>query len=273
LLQPAELLIVGGCSVGIILMANPPRNLKRLVACLAALRKPSPYTAGFYLSALKLLYTLFSMSRRGGLASIEEHVDGPRRSRVIMTYPDLHADWEAITFLCDYFRAITAAGLDSRELDHLMSVDIGIQRAGRQQPVNALLNVADALPGLGIIAAVLGVVVTMQALGGPAAEIGQKVAAALVGTFLGILLCYGAVGPIGSRLQSLNRARIEYLEVLRIAMTVFATGASPIIAAEFARRSIPVDLRPTFEKMDDELRRGTRIAENSTPARVPGPEA
>ena len=168
---------------------------------------------------------------------------------------------------------MTAAGLDSRELDHLMNLDIAVQRSGRQQPVGALMTVADSLPGLGIIAAVLGVVVTMQALGGPAGEIGQKVAAALVGTFLGILLCYGAVGPLAARLNALSRERIEYLEVVRIAMTVFATGASPIIAAEFARRSIPVDLRPTFETMDEELRRGIRPIEAPSPVRQPAAQA
>lgn len=273
LLQPAELIIIGGCAIGIVLMANPTRNLRRLGACLKSIWKNSPYTAAFYLSALKLLYTLFALARRGGLGSIEEHVDEPRRSRVIGVYPELFADWDAVVFLCDSFRAVTAAGLDSSELDHLMSLDIGVQRSGRQQPVSALMSVADALPGLGIVAAVLGVVVTMQSLGGAASEVGQKVAAALVGTFLGILLCYGAVGPLAARLQAQNRSRIEYLEFLRVAMTIFATGASPIIAAEFARRAIPVDLRPSFDRMDDELRRNTRLPEPTAPARSGGGEA
>ncbi|MCC7499545.1 MAG: flagellar motor stator protein MotA [Bryobacterales bacterium] len=267
LLQPAELLIIGGCAAGIVLISNPPRNLRRLGVCLRSLARPSLYTDAFYLSALKLLYTLFTMARRGGLGAIEEHIEDPRGSSVFAAYRNLHADWQAITFLCDSFRAVTAAGLDSRELDHLMSLDIAVQRSGRQQPVGALMTIADSLPGLGIVAAVLGVVVTMQALGGPVGEIGQKVAAALVGTFLGILLCYGAVGPIASRLSALGRARIEYLETLRVAMTVFATGASPIIAAEFARRSIPVDLRPSFEVLDEELRRNTRPIEAPSPVR------
>ena len=117
------------------------------------------------------------------------------------------------------------------------------------------MNVADSLPGLGIIAAVLGVVVTMQALGGPAQVIGQKVAAALVGTFFGILLCYGVVSPLSSRLESLGKARMEYLQVLRVAITSFFRGASPLVAAESARRSIPLDLRPSLEEMETELRR------------------
>jgi chemotaxis protein MotA len=150
-----------------------------------------------------------------------------------------------------------SAGLTGAELERLMTLDMDVQRSGRQQPLRVLTNVADSLPGLGIIAAVLGVVVTMQALGGPAGEIGQKVAAALVGTFLGILLCYGVIGPIANHLECLSKARSEYLQVLRVALTSFFHGASPIVAAEAARRTIPLDLRPTLDEMEKQLRRET----------------
>jgi chemotaxis protein MotA len=141
------------------------------------------------------------------------------------------------------------------ELNELMDLDIDVQRRGRMEPANALSSVADALPGLGIVAAVLGVVITMEAIGGAPETIGQKVAAALVGTFLGILLCYGVVGPLAARLQDLNEAETQFLQVLRVAIMAFARGSSPILAVEFARRSIPIEVRPAFDEMESSIRR------------------
>ena len=145
------------------------------------------------------------------------------------------------------------------DLDQLMELDIEVQRRGRQEPVAALHAVADALPGLGIVAAVLGVVITMQAIGGAPEVVGQKVAAALVGTFLGILLCYGVVGPVAARLETLGETEAQLLHVLRIAIVAFARGASPILAVEYARRSIPVELRPSFLDMEIIIKREARI--------------
>ena len=145
------------------------------------------------------------------------------------------------------------------ELSELMEMDIEVQRRGRHEPSNALSSVAEALPGLGIVAAVLGVVITMEAIGGAPETIGQKVAAALVGTFLGILLCYGVVGPLASRLESMTEAHAQFLQVLRIAIVAFARGSSPLLAIEYARRSIPVELRPSFIDMETTLRRDARI--------------
>ncbi len=141
-----------------------------------------------------------------------------------------------------------------------MDLDIEVQRRGRHEPVSALASVADALPGLGIVAAVLGVVITMEAIGGAPETVGQKVAAALVGTFLGILLCYGVVGPIAARLENLGEVETQFYQVLRIAIVSFARGASPILAIEYARRSIPEDLRPSFTEMEisDQPRRQSR---------------
>jgi chemotaxis protein MotA len=155
--------------------------------------------------------------------------------------------------------------LHPEELDELLVVDLDVQRNASQQLVTALTRVADALTGLGIVAAVLGVVVTMQGIEGPAAEIGHKVAAALVGTFLGILLCYGFVGPVASHLLARNKAKAEFLHVIRAGVIAFQKGASPVVAAEYARRSIPSDLRPSFDEMEYELRRNTRLVEPPAP--------
>jgi chemotaxis protein MotA len=259
LLQPAELIIIAGAAVGIVLISNPRRNLKKLGASLWSIRRKSPQSAGFYLDVLKLLYVLFASAQRLGAAVLEQHVEAPETSNIFSDYPALFDDPAALRFLCDSIRTVTATGITAEELDRVMVIDLEVQRSGQQQPVNALLAVADSLPGLGIVAAVLGVVVTMQALGGPAAGIGQKVAAALVGTFLGILLCYGVVGPVATNIQNRNRARIELLQVLRAGLAASLRGCSPIVCAEFARRSIPMELRPTYEDMETDLRRNTRL--------------
>jgi chemotaxis protein MotA len=255
LLQPAELLIIAGGALGIILVSNPRRNLGALFQAMASIRRHRAHTGESYLVVLRMLYVLFQYSRRAGLPGLEPHVEAPHKSEIFRPYRAVLADAGAIDFICDSFRIAIAAGLDSQEMERLMSLDIEVQRSGRQQPVRALVTVADSLPGLGIIAAVLGVVVTMRALGGPAAEIGQKVAAALVGTFLGILLCYGVVGPVASHLECLGKARGEYLQVIRVAISSFFHGSSPMVSAEAARRSIPLDVRPSFNDMERLLRK------------------
>jgi len=255
LMQPAELIIIAGGAIGIILVSSPARNLRILGRTVFSVCVHRPCTRETYLDALKLLYVLFSLGRRTGKVDLESHVEVPYDSEVFQAHSSVLSDAEATNFIYDSFRMAISAGLSEQEVERLMAVDMEVQRSGRQQPLRVLISVADALPGLGIVAAVLGVVVTMQALGGPAQAIGHKVAASLVGTFFGILLCYGVVSPISSRLESMGKARMEYLQVLRVAITSFFRGASPLVAAESARRSIPLDLRPSLEEMETQLRR------------------
>jgi len=155
---------------------------------------------------------------------------------------------------------------NAEELDRLMDLDIDVQKRSDQEPADALAAIADALPGLGIVAAVLGVVITMSSIGGAPETIGQKVAAALVGTFLGILLCYGVVGPLAARLEANIEERSQFFQVLRAAVTAYARGAAPILAVEYARRSIPVEFRPTFIELEAAIRRDAKIPAMSEPA-------
>ena len=254
LMQPAELIIIAGGSAGIILVSCPARNLRIFMRAVVSVCKPQNYTRETYLEALKLLYVLFNLGRGTGKVSLESHVENPYESEVFQEYSGVLSDNEATDFICDSFRMAISAGLNEQEVERLMVLDMEVQRSGRQQPLRVLTTVADSLPGLGIVAAVLGVVVTMQALGGPAQEIGQKVAAALVGTFFGILLCYGVASPLASRLESIGKGRTEYLQVIRVAIAAFFRGSSPLVAAESGRRSIPLDLRPSLEDMETELR-------------------
>jgi chemotaxis protein MotA len=259
LLQPAELFIVGGAALGITMIANPPRVIRKMAHGVMSIFRSPTLHPGLYLRYLRMLYEVFSLVQRAGTRALEVHVEQPDSSEIFSRYPDLIEDPETRDFVCDSLRMLVIGATTARELDRLLELDIDVQRRGRQEPVVALGIVADALPGLGIVAAVLGVVITMQAIGAAPETVGQKVAAALVGTFLGILLCYGAAGPLSARLGHLAEQHVQFLEVLRTAMVAFARGASPILAVEYARRSIPVELRPSFLELESTIRRDARV--------------
>jgi chemotaxis protein MotA len=259
LMQPAELLIVGGAAIGITLAANPLPLIRRMGRGAGLLLRRSPYTRESFVRNLRMLYEVFQYAHRSGLAVLETDAEYPSQSAIFANYPEFLKDTPTRDFVCDSLRVLVIGITTSHELDHLMDLDIEVQRQGQREPTGALHALADALPGLGIVAAVLGVVITMQAIGDSPELVGQKVAAALVGTFLGILLCYGVVGPAACRLEHLNEAQNQFLQVLRIAMVSFARGAAPLLAVEYARRSIPVELRPSFVEMETTFKRDARI--------------
>ena len=203
LLQPAELLIIAGAAVGTALIANPLQILKKIVGSLSGIFKGSPYSQARYLESLKMLYDLFNHARKDGLAAVEADVEEPAKSKILSAHPSIMSDIHVSQFICDTLRTATSGVVDPFDLDQMMEGDMDCHHHDATEPVNSLSAVADALPGLGIVAAVLGVVITMGSLGGPPEEIGKKVAAALVGTFLGILLCYGFVGPLAANLAKL----------------------------------------------------------------------
>jgi chemotaxis protein MotA len=260
LLQPAELLIILGASIGTILIANPLPVVMRLLRDIVAVFKGDGRDKAFYLENLKMLNELFGYARKNGLAKLESDVDEPAKSSVFVKYPKFLKNHHAIQFICDTLRMFISGGVDPLELDQMMELDMEVHHHEAQQPVSALSTAADALPGLGIVAAVLGVVITMGALGGPPEEIGKKVAAALVGTFLGILLCYGFFGPIAARMARINESEEQFYHVMRVGILAFIRGAAPILAVEFARRAVPSSLRPTFKELEATCRRGSSTA-------------
>jgi chemotaxis protein MotA len=269
LLQPAELLIVCGSALGIILIANRPSLIRKMALGTATIFFPPRRTKESVLRSLRMLYEIFSYAQRAGVMALEPHVEEPESSAIFSRYPELLNDRATLRFLCDSWRMLVIGATTPLELDHLMDLDIEIQRRGNHEPVHALSTVADSLPGLGIVAAVLGVVITMQSIGSSPETVGEKVAAALVGTFLGILLCYGVVGPVASRLQGLGEAHTQHLEVLRTATVAFARGASPILAVEYGRRSVPLEYRPGFDEMEITVRREAEIPPVPAPPGTP----
>lgn len=250
LLQPAELVIIGGAAAGTLLVANPLPVITGILKGIGGAFKGSKYSKDFYLTTLKMLNELFMRGRKGGLASLENDVEDPEKSELFKKYPEIAADHHSLNFICDTLRMAMTGGVSPFEIDQLIELDLDVHHKEVSQPVTALTTVADSLPGLGIVAAVLGVVITMGALGGPPAEIGHKVAAALVGTFLGILLCYGVFSPLAISMARSNEMESLYYHAIRTGLVAFIRGAAPIVAVEFSRRSIPAAVRPSFKEME-----------------------
>lgn len=254
LFQPAELIIILGSAIGAVVTANPLPVLIRTVKSVLSVLSGSPYTKKCYSESLRMLYDLYSMARKLGTAKLEEDLDAPAKSDVFKKYPKFLKNHHALHFLCDTLRVAVAGGLDPIDLDSLMEVDLEVHHHESGEPVSAITSMADALPGLGIVAAVLGIVMTMGALGGPKEAIGEKVAAALVGTFCGVLMCYGIFGPIAAAIGKLNEAEAAYFVFLRMGALGYIKGLSPIMAVEMARRAIPHGVRPTFQEMEKACR-------------------
>jgi len=272
LMQPAEMLIICGAALGTVLVANPPSVIRKMVSGLASAFRGSSLTQRSFRLDLLMLYEVMTFARRAGINELENDFDNPAKSRIFSHYPAFLADSATCDFVCDTLRLIVIGDTKPQELDRLMDLDMEVQRRGHQQPVAALAAVADCLPGLGIVAAVLGVVLTMESIGGPTVQVGQKIAAALVGTFLGVLLCYGVAGPLAMRLEQLNERHSQLLETARAGILAFAAGASPILAVEFARRSIPMELRPSFAQMEASMRRDARVPPVPNPQGTAAPE-
>jgi chemotaxis protein MotA len=250
LVQPAELLIIAGASAGTLLVANPMHILKGIAAGLMGIMKGSRFNKQRYLNTLRMMYQFLNKVRKEGLLAVENDVEKPAESAIFKEFPDFMSDHESLSFLCDTLRTAITGGVEPFDMDQMMELDMEVHHHAAMQPIDALSTVADALPGLGIVAAVLGVVITMGALGGPPEEIGEKVAAALVGTFLGILLCYGVVGPLSANMRKTADDQNEYLHVLRVLLLSFLKGSAPMIAIEMGRRAIPAHVRPSFDEME-----------------------
>jgi chemotaxis protein MotA len=250
LVQPAEFLIIVGAALGTLLIANPMHTLKGIFAGAFSVFGKSHYGKERYLSTLKMMFELLNKIRRTGMLSIEMDIEKPEESLIFKEYPAFLNDHHVRGFVCDTMRMAVTGGVDPFDMDQMMDLDMDVQHRCAHQPISALTSMADSLPGLGIVAAVLGVVITMGALGGPPEAIGHKVAAALVGTFLGILLCYGLVGPIGSYMGKEAEEEHAFLYVLRVLMISFIKGNAPTQAVEMARRAIPLHVRPSFEEVE-----------------------
>jgi chemotaxis protein MotA len=250
LYQPSELIVIGGAAIGSMLISTPMSVLKRIISQLTNI-----FSSGFskqdYLDVLVMMYEVFNVARKDGLVGLENHIEHPDESDIFKRYPTFLKNHHALNFFSDTMRVIISGSVQPHDLEELMDTDIEATHEEETRPGAALANVADSLPGLGIVAAVLGVVITMAAIDGPVEEIGHHVAAALVGTFLGVLGCYGFVGPLANNLKAQTVHDFQYLTVMKHALLSFHKGVAGVIAVEFARRTLPDEVRPGFVELED----------------------
>jgi chemotaxis protein MotA len=259
LMQPAELVIIGGAAIGTVLIANPLHILKGIAGGLGGAFSASKFSKAIYVESLKNLYDLFNKARKDGLVALEGDIEDPAKSPLLSKNPVFSKNHHIQDYFCDTMR-MAVSGVEAFDLDQMMELDMDVHHHEAAQPIAALSSMADSLPGLGIVAAVLGVVIAMGALGGPPEEIGHKVAAALVGTFLGILLCYGFIGPLAANMTKAAEEEHAFMYVLRVMIYAFLKGTAPILAVEVARRSVPGHVRPSFQELEKACRGGGEAA-------------
>jgi chemotaxis protein MotA len=255
LFQPVELLIIAGAALGAFVVATPMKFIKTVISATVRIFSYSPYTKEDYIDLLLLLNGIFYKIRQQGLVAIESDVDNPEESSLFKLYPRVLKNHHALTFLTDTLRTVMTTTIAPHDLEALIDSELEAHHEESLFPSQTLSFVADMLPGLGIVAAVLGVVITMGKINEPPAVLGNSVGAALVGTFLGILLCYGYVGPMSRNMAIIAAEDLQYLTVLKVALLAFiGGGTAPKVAVEFGRRVIPADAKPSFVELEESLR-------------------
>ncbi len=252
--HPSELLVIFGAAMGAFIISNPMKVIKKVGKDLGLLFKGSKYTKQTYLDALSLMYDLLNKARKDGMVALEADVDEPENSAIFQKYPAITANHHALDFICDYLRLMVSAKLNSFEIEALMDVELETHHEEGHAPSSAVTRIADGLPGFGIVAAVLGIVITMASLNDGAEVIGHKVATALVGTFLGILLAYGLVGPMANYLEFAARDESQFVKVLKTCLMASIQGYPPQIAIEFGRKAIFSTERPAFRELDEHIK-------------------
>jgi len=255
LIQVSEFIIIGGAGIGALVTANSPALIKRLIRDSIALLKPNPYTGKAYAELLQVLYDVFQTARKEGLISLESHIEDPESSPIFQKYPIFSANHHAVALLADTLKVLLTGAVEDHHLAEILDMDLETQHEEAMAVPHAVTRVSDSMPGFGIVAAVLGVIITMGSIGGAASEIGEKVAAALVGTFLGILLAYGFLGPVAVAMETRVKAEHAYMLCIRTALLSFARGDSPMSSVEFARRNIEPHERPSFSQLEDMTRK------------------
>jgi chemotaxis protein MotA len=252
--HPNELLVIGGGALGGLIIMSPKKVLIDMVKGAMTCLKGAPHNRESYEQLLKVLYELFLLGRRNGMIALEEHVMDPKTSAIFKKYPLFSDNHHAVEFLCGSLRPIIDGKIKPDQLRLLLDVEIDRMETEHHAPVNVLTKTADAMPGFGIVAAVLGIVITMASISGPVEKIGEHVAAALVGTFLGILLSYGYMNPLATNLEFMGEAELDYTKCISACVVGFANGMAPVTAVEVGRRGLSSELRPTAEELEQMLK-------------------
>lgn len=250
---PHEFMTIGGAAIGAFLVANTPHVIKDTLKNMDCLIKPEVHNKESYLELLSVLYLLFKLARTKGWLALESHIEDPEDSDLFRQFPGFHGNHRAITFLCDYLRIISLGNENAHEIESLMDEEIETLEQEKMHPSHAVQTMADGIPALGIVAAVLGVIKTMGAITEPPEVLGKMIGGALCGTFLGVFLAYGFVGPIGGALAGKGESEILYYRAIKVAVLAFLNGAAPQVAVEFSRKFLPHHIQPDFNELEEKL--------------------
>jgi len=250
LMQFVEFIIIGGAAVGALLISTPAGLLKKIVRRVLGSFKGNNSRSQMYLDLLKMMYEIFQIGQKDGFIALESHIEYPEKSSVFSKYPNFLGQHHLLAFMADTIRLVLIGGVSPHEVEALMDTDIETHHQEGSKPGMILQKVGDSMPGLGIVAAVLGIVITMQAINGPPEQIGHKVAVALVGTFIGILLSYGFIQPLATNIDLAHEEETRVFEVIKAGLLSFSKGFNPLVSVEFARRTIFSEYRPTFQEME-----------------------
>jgi chemotaxis protein MotA len=254
LIQINEIIILVGAGFGSLMAGHGMAGVKGAIQGAIGLMKPDPYTKAAFSDLLKMMYQLFNVARKEGLLGLEKHIEEPTKSDILSRYPTFLNNHHACDFFCDTLKVILSGSVGPHDLSDMMELDLEVAHHAALMPSQAMQTTSDAMPGFGIVAAVLGVIITMGKIGGDAGAIGESVAAALVGTFLGILLAYGVLSPISKAMELRLGGENIYMNCIRHALFSFARGEAPITCVEFARRNIDPVVRPGFSEMENAVK-------------------
>ena len=254
LLQWAEFIVIIGTAVGSLFIMASPSLIKKIVKAIPGTMKSHGYSKQDYLELLKSFNDLFLVAQRDGLLSIESHIEKPKESKILSMKKKFVENEFASSFFCDTMKSMLSGAVPPHELESLIDTEIETFDRESKPVAGTITKIADAFPGIGIVAAVLGIIVTMSAIGDGAEAVGHHVAAALVGTFLGVLLSYGFVNPLATNIEHSTEGQLRYLETIKACIVAYAKGNPPIIAVEMARRTIFSDERPSFLELENFIR-------------------
>ncbi len=250
---PAETVIIMGCAIAAFMIANSMDTIKGTLKYFSALAKPSAYSKDDYIELLSMLFMTFKLARSKGFLALEKHIENSHESTLFSQFPKFHGNHHALEFMCDYLRIISLGNEDPGQIGSLMDKEIAEISHHEHHPGHAVHHMAEGIPALGIVAAVLGVIKTMASISEPPEVLGKLIGGALVGTFLGVWLSYAIVGPISLAMTEKADTEVMYYKILKIAITTFLTGAAPQVAIEFARKVLPHNVQPSFAELEEIL--------------------
>lgn len=251
--MPGEFVIIFGCAVCAFMVANPPSVIKYTLKYFKALKSSNAYSKEDYIELLSMLFSVFKLARTKGWLAMEQHIENPHESELFKQFPTFHHNHHATTFLCDYLRIISLGNENPLTIEALMDEEIETIKEHENHPGHAVQTMADGIPALGIVAAVLGVIKTMASISEPPEVLGHMIGGALVGTFLGVWLAYGMVGPIAGAMTARAHTEVLYYRCIKVGVIAFLNGCAPQVAVEFSRKFLPHDIQPTFQELEEKL--------------------